>query len=183
MSRVGKKNISIPKGVTVTYENGVITVKGPKGELTFTHHPLMQVILYEDAVQIKRPGNEKIHKSLHGLTRSLVQNMVTGASVGFSRRLEVNGVGYRFQVQGNKLVLSLGYSHPIEFIAEKGIEVKADEEKKNVIIVSGMDKQKVGQAAAKIREFRKPEPYKGKGIKYEEEVIQRKAGKTAAKSS
>lgn len=183
MSRVGKKHISIPKGVTVTYENGVIAVKGPKGELSFAHHPEMQVVLHEDAVQIKRPGNEKSHRSLHGLTRSLVQNMVTGVSEGFTRRLEVNGVGYRFQIQGNKLVLSLGFSHPVEFIPEKGIEIKADEEKKNVIVISGIDKQKVGQAAAEIREFRKPEPYKGKGIKYEEEVIIRKAGKTAAKSS
>ena len=183
MSRIGKQPIAIPSGVTVTYENGVITVKGSKGELTFSPHPDMQILVTEELVQVKRPSNHRDHKSLHGLTRSLIENMVKGVSEGYSKRLEVNGVGYRFKVQGKKLNLSLGFSHPIEYQTPEGIELKADEEKKNILIISGIDKQLVGQTAAEIRAFRKPEPYKGKGIKYEDEIIRRKAGKTAAKAA
>ncbi len=182
MSRVGKKPIAIPSGVTITYENGTLTVKGSKGELTLSHHPEMEVTVNDDTVQVQRPSDEREHKSLHGLTRSLIQNMVQGVSEGFSKRLEVNGVGYRFQIQGKKLTFSLGYSHPIEYQAPEGIEFATDEEKKNILIISGIDKQLVGQTAAEIRAFRKPEPYKGKGIKYEDEIIHRKAGKTAAKT-
>ena len=181
MSRIGKQIITIPNGVTVTQENGVITVKGPKGELTLIPNPEMKVLIDEGKVSVKRPSDDRTHKSLHGLTRTLIQNMITGVSQGFIKRLEVNGVGYRFTIQGKSIELSLGYSHPIKYTPANGIELKADEEKKNTIVVSGIDKQKVGQTAAEIRSFRKPEPYKGKGIKYDTEHIRRKAGKTAAK--
>ncbi len=183
MSRVGKQPVAIPNGVTATYEGNVLTIKGSKGELTLSPHPDMEVIVTEKAVTIKRPSDDREHKSLHGLTRSLIANMITGVTEGFIRKLEVNGVGYRFQIQGKKLNLSLGYSHPIEYLAPEGIEFKADEEKKNILIISGIDKQLVGQTAAEIRAFRKPEPYKGKGVKYLEEHIHRKAGKTAAKAA
>lgn len=181
MSRVGKRIIEITSGVTVTYENGTLTVKGSKGELTLNPHPDMEVIVNEKEITVKRPSDDREHKSLHGLTRSLIANMITGVTEGYSKKLEVNGVGYRFKIQGKKLNLSLGYSHPIEYQAPEGIEFIADEEKKNILIISGIDKQLVGQAAADIRAFRPPEPYKGKGIKYLEEIIHRKAGKAAAK--
>lgn len=181
MSRIGKQSIPIPKGVTLTQENNVLTVKGPKGELTLNPHKDMKVLILEESVVVKRPSNERDHKSLHGLTRNLIKNMVIGVSEGFTKRLEVNGVGYRFNIKGKNIELSLGFSHSILYKPTEGIELKADEEKKNIIIVSGIDKQKVGQAAAEIRAFRKPEPYKGKGIKYADEHIRRKAGKTAAK--
>lgn len=181
MSRIGKKPVTIPNGVTVTLENGVLTAKGPKGEQSLTLHPSMVVMVEEKEIIVKRPSNEKEHRALHGLTRSLVENLVTGVSEGFQKRLEVNGVGYRFKIQGKKIVLSLGFSHDIEYEPCEGVEVSADADKKNVIVVSGIDKQKVGQVAAEIRSYRKPEPYKGKGIKYEDEYIRRKAGKTAAK--
>ncbi|MDP2624605.1 MAG: 50S ribosomal protein L6 [Candidatus Peregrinibacteria bacterium] len=181
MSRIGKNPITIPSGVTVTFDNGVVTVKGSKGELTYAPNPSMKITMDDTLVTIKRSDDSKESKSLHGLTRSLIQNMVTGVTEGFTKRLEVNGVGYRFQIQGKKIVLSLGYSHPIEYTPNEGVQVAAHDEKKNMIVISGIDKQKVGQAAAEIRAFRKPEPYKGKGIKYDDEIIQRKAGKTAAK--
>lgn len=183
MSRVGKQPVKIPSGVTVAYENGVLTCKGPKGELSLSPHKDIKIIVTETQIVTKRPSDDREHKSLHGLTRSLIANMIIGVTQGFIRKLEVNGVGYRFQIQGKKLNLSLGYSHPIEYDAPEGIEFKQDEEKKNVLIISGIDKQLVGQTAADIRSFRKPEPYKGKGIKYLEEHITRKAGKTAAKGS
>ncbi len=183
MSRIGKKPIEIPSGITVAYENGTLTVKGGKGELTLAVHPEMEVIVTETSITVKRPSDVREHKSLHGLTRSLIANMIIGVSEGFSKQLEVNGVGYRFQIQGKKLNLSLGFSHPIEYLAPEGIEFKADDTKKNILIISGIDKQLVGQTAAEIRSFRKPEPYKGKGIKYIDEIIHRKAGKTAAKTA
>ena len=183
MSRVGKNPIEIPAGVTVTYEGNLLTVKGPKGELTLSPHPDMEIIVNETEVRVKRPSDVREHKSLHGLTRSLIANMTVGVTEGFVRKLEVNGVGYRFQIQGKKLTLSLGYSHPIEYEAPEGIEFQPDEDKKNILIISGIDKQLVGQTAAEIRAFRKPEPYKGKGVKYLEEHIHRKAGKTAAKGA
>lgn len=183
MSKVGKKSIIIPQGVTVTFQDGVLTAKGPKGELKMTPVPLMQIEILEKEIRVKRPNDERQSKELHGLTRTLINNLLKGVSEGYFKKLEVNGVGYRFLVQGKKLVLSLGYSHPIEYLAPAGIEFKLDEEKKNLLTISGIDKQKVGQVAAEIREFRKPEPYKGKGIKYEDEIIHRKAGKTAAKAT
>lgn len=183
MSRVGKQPITLPSGVTATYENGILTIKGSKGELQMSPNPEMKIIIEESIITVKRPGDSREHKSLHGLTRSLISNMATGVSEGFIKKLEVNGVGYRFQIQGKKLNLSLGYSHPIEYEIPEGIELKTDEEKKNILIVSGIDKQLVGQTAAEIRSFRKPEPYKGKGVKYLDEHIHRKAGKTAAKTA
>ncbi len=183
MSRIGKNPVVIPAGVTVSREaNGVIVVKGPKGELRYQSTDHLTIQINENEVVIVREGEDLKRKSMHGLVRTLIQNMVTGVTQGFVRRLEINGVGYRAQMQGTKLVLSLGYSHPVEYPAPDGITIKMDEEKKNVIVISGIDKQKVGQVAAEIRSFRKPEPYKGKGVKYEEERIKRKAGKTAAKA-
>ena len=176
MSRIGRKPIAIPAGVTVTLAEGnVVTVKGPKGELTQTMHGDMIIKVEANEVLVERPSEQKLHKSLHGLTRTLVANMVTGVSEGFTKELEINGVGYRAQKQGNKLVLGLGYSHPVEMEDIPGLTVEVPAP--NKIIVSGADKQAVGQLAAKIREKRPPEPYKGKGIKYVDERIIRKEGK------
>lgn len=176
MSRIGRKPIAIPAGVTVTLgEGNVVTVKGPKGELTQTMHGDMIIKVEAAEVIVERPSEQKLHKSLHGLTRTLVANMVTGVSEGFKKELEVNGVGYRAQKQGNKLVLTLGYSHPVEMEDIPGLTVEVPAP--NKIVVSGADKQAVGQLAAKIREKRPPEPYKGKGIKYVDERIIRKEGK------
>ena len=176
MSRIGRKPIAIPAGVTVTLAEGnVVTVKGPKGELTQTMHGDMIIKVEAAEVIVERPSEQKLHKSLHGLTRTLIANMVTGVSEGFKKELEINGVGYRAQKQGNKLVLGLGYSHPVEMEDIPGLTVEVPAP--NKIIVSGADKQAVGQLAAKIREKRPPEPYKGKGIKYVDERIIRKEGK------
>lgn len=176
MSRIGRKPIAIPAGVTVTLAEGnVVTVKGPKGELTQTMHGDMIIKVEANEIVVERPSEQKLHKSLHGLTRTLVANMVTGVSEGFKKELEINGVGYRAQKQGNKLVLGLGYSHPVEMEDIPGLTVEVPAP--NKIIVSGADKQAVGQLAAKIREKRPPEPYKGKGIKYVDERIIRKEGK------
>ena len=176
MSRIGRKPIAIPAGVEVTVAAGnVVTVKGPKGTLTQTMHSDMIIKVEANEVIVERPSEQKLHKSLHGLTRTLVANMVTGVSVGFTKELEINGVGYRAQKQGNKLVLGLGYSHPVEMEDIPGLTVEVPAP--NKIIVSGADKQAVGQLAAKIREKRPPEPYKGKGIKYVDERIIRKEGK------
>ena len=176
MSRIGRKPIAIPAGVEVTVAEGnVVTVKGPKGTLTQTMHGDMIIKVEAAEVLVERPSEQKLHKSLHGLTRTLVANMVTGVSEGFKKELEVNGVGYRAQKQGTKLVLTLGYSHPVEMEDIPGLTVEVPAP--NKIIVSGADKQAVGQLAAKIREKRPPEPYKGKGIKYVDERIIRKEGK------
>lgn len=184
MSRIGKNPVIIPAGVTVTQSaDGLIVVKGPKGELSLMPHHLMKVEITEQEVKVIRDGEESIKRAMQGLTRTLIQNMVVGVTEGYMKRLEINGVGYRANPKGRVLELSLGYSHPIKYAVPEGIEVKADEEKKNVLIISGIDKQKVGQVAAEIRAYRKPEPYKGKGIKYEDEYIRRKAGKTAAKGA
>jgi len=181
MSRIGKQPVTIPAGVTITQgADGALIVKGPKGELSYTPTPEVTVVIDGDQVVITRNEETKKARSFHGLTRTLIQNMVDGVTKGFVKRLEVNGVGYKANVQGNKLVLALGYSHPIEHLIPEGIKIEIDPEKKNIIVVSGIDKQKVGQTAAEIRAYRKPEPYKGKGIKYEDEYIRRKAGKTAA---
>ncbi|MDO4562322.1 MAG: 50S ribosomal protein L6 [Clostridia bacterium] len=176
MSRIGKMPITVPAGVDVKIADGnVVTVKGPKGTLCQALHGDMLIKQEGDVLTVERPNDEKKNKSLHGLTRSLLANMVHGVTEGFSKQLEINGVGYRAQKQGNKLVLNLGYSHPVEMDAVDGITV--DVPAPNTIIVSGADKQVVGEVAAKIREKRPPEPYKGKGIKYSDERIIRKEGK------
>lgn len=176
MSRIGKLPIAVPAGVTVeiTETNGV-TVKGPKGTLEDTFAPQIGIKLEGAEIIVTRPDDKKENKALHGLTRALIHNMVVGVSEGFSKTLEVNGVGYKAQKQGNKLVLSLGYSHPVEMEDPEGVESQVDG---NKIVVSGISKQKVGQYSAEIRGKRPPEPYKGKGIKYADETIRRKVGKT-----
>ncbi len=179
MSRIGRMPIEIPAGVTVSYENNVFTAKGPKGELTRELHPNMQISIDNGVLTVARPDDEKENRSLHGLTRALVANMVTGVSTGFTKTLEITGVGYRAAKQGNKLALTLGFSHPVEMEAPEGISI--DVPAPNKIIVSGADKETVGAVAANIRKWREPEPYKGKGIRYEGEVVRRKAGKTGAK--
>ena len=180
MSRIGRMPISVPNGVEVKInpENEVI-VKGPKGTLTKKLHKDMIIKQDNGAIVIERPSEVKEHRSLHGLTRTLLANMVTGVTDGYQKTLEINGVGYRAQKQGNKIVLNLGYSHPVEF--EDTADYKLEVPNPNTIVVSGIDKQIVGEIAAKIREKRLPEPYKGKGIKYADEVIRRKEGKTGAK--
>ena len=181
MSRVGKVPIEIPSGVTITVNGQQVTVKGPKGELSFTHHPSMKVEVTDNEVLVTRPDNQKENRSLHGTTRALIGNMVEGVTKGFEKRLEVRGVGYRFNVGGKKLTLNLGYSHPIDFEVPEGITITTDEENKNIMTIQGIDKQLVGETAARIREFRKPEPYKGKGVRYVDEYVAMKQGKKAAK--
>ena len=179
MSRIGRLPVAIPAGVTAEIgENNKVTVKGPKGTLERVLPQEMTIKLEDGHVVVTRPNDLKKMKSLHGLTRTLIQNMVVGVSQGYEKTLEVNGVGYRAAKQGKKLVLSLGYSHPVEMIDPEGLEAVVDG---NKIIVKGIDKEKVGQYAAEIREKRAPEPYKGKGIKYADEVIRRKVGKTGKK--
>lgn len=180
MSRIGKLPITVPAGVTVTIsDDNTITVKGAKETLTRTLHPDMIVKHEGNVITVERPSEDKMHRSLHGLTRTLVNNMVVGVTDGFTKNLEINGVGYRAQLQGKKLVLSLGYSHPVEFEAPTGITLEVPSP--NQIIVKGANKELVGATAAKIREYRQPEPYKGKGIKYADEHIRRKEGKAGAK--
>ena len=179
MSRIGRMPIAVPAGVTVDIaENNHVTVKGPKGTLERTLPSELDIKLEGDEVIVTRPNDLKKMKSLHGLTRTLIHNMVVGVSEGYEKVLEVNGVGYRAQKQGKKLVLSLGYSHPVEMEDPEGLETTVDG---NKIVVKGISKEKVGQYAAEIREKRAPEPYKGKGIKYADEVIRRKVGKTGKK--
>ncbi len=179
MSRIGRMPIAVPAGVTVDIaENNKVTVKGPKGILERVLPAEMDIKLEADVITVSRPNDLKKMKSLHGLTRTLIHNMIIGVTEGYVKDLEVNGVGYRAQKQGNKLVLALGYSHPVEMVDPEGIEVKVDG---NKISVVGIDKEKVGQYAAEIREKRAPEPYKGKGIKYVDETIRRKVGKTGKK--
>ncbi len=180
MSRIGRMPIAIPAGVTVDIaENNKVTVKGPKGTLERILPAEMDIKMEESEITVSRPNDLKKMKSLHGLTRTLINNMVIGVNEGFEKKLEVNGVGYRAQKQGKKLVLSLGYSHPVEMEDPEGIETVLDGQ--NIIIVKGINKEKVGQYAAEIRAKREPEPYKGKGIKYADEVIRRKVGKTGKK--
>lgn len=179
MSRVGRMPIEIPAGVTVTQNEHTLTVKGAKGELTRTFHPDINIAVEENVITVTRPSDGKEHRSLHGLTRALVANMVTGVHEGFTKTLEINGVGYRAAKQGNKLALTLGFSHPVEMEAPAGITIEVPAP--NKIVVTGADKEVVGAVAADIRKWRKPEPYKGKGIRYEGEVVRRKAGKAGAK--
>ena len=178
MSRIGKLPVEIPAGVTITVDGDVIKVVGPKGELSEAKLPEVNVSIVDNVLTVERKSDEKLSRSQHGLMRALIQNMVTGVTTGFEKKLEVNGVGYKVALQGNKLVLNLGFSHPVEYEAPAGVTVAVD---KMNISVSGINKQQVGQVAADIRKFKKPEPYKGKGIKYEGEYIIRKAGKTGAK--
>ncbi|MBE7063755.1 MAG: 50S ribosomal protein L6 [Clostridia bacterium] len=176
MSRIGRMPITVPAGVDVKIgEGNAVTVKGPKGTLSQQLHPEMKIEMNAGEINIVRPSEQKKHKALHGLTRSLLANMVTGVTEGFQKELEINGVGYRAQMQGKKLVLNLGYSHPVEMDEVPGIEIEVPAP--NKIIVRGADKQLVGHVAANIREKRLPEPYKGKGIKYATEHIRRKEGK------
>ena len=179
MSRIGRKPIALPAGVEVKVADNTITVKGPKGTLTQNIHPNMTVAVEGNEILVTRPNDEKENRSLHGLTRSLIANMVEGVTNGFTKELDVNGVGYRAAKEGHKLVLNIGYSHTVEVPEIDGITIEVPQP--NQIVVSGCDKQKVGQFAAEIREKRPPEPYKGKGIKYADEVIRRKVGKTGAK--
>ena len=179
MSRIGRMPIAIPDGVTVTIaENNQVTVKGPKGTLERVLPAEMDIKQEGSEIIVTRPNDLKKMKSLHGLTRTLIHNMVVGVTVGYEKTLEVNGVGYRASKSGNKLTLNLGYSHPVEMSDPEGLEAVVDG---NKIIVKGIDKEKVGQYAAEIRDKRRPEPYKGKGIKYADEVIRRKVGKTGKK--
>ena len=175
MSRIGRKPINIPAGVTASIDNGVITVKGPKGTLDFKFNPAMTVEIKGDIIEVTRPNDAKENRSLHGLTRTLIHNMIIGVTEGYSKTLEVNGVGYRVQKQGSKCVMNLGYSHQV--IVEDTEDIMIEVPDPNKIIITGIDKQKVGQFAAEVREKRPPEPYKGKGIKYADEVIRRKEGK------
>ena len=179
MSRVGKKIIPIPDKTSVDYKDRVIVVKGEKGTLTRTIHPAVDLEVKDNTISVMIENEDRKNRSLQGLTRSLVSNMVVGVSKGFERVLEIHGIGYRAEMKGKSIVLNLGYSHPIDFPLPDGIDATVD--KNNVIRLTGIDKERVGQTAASIRKLRKPEPYKGKGIKYAEEYIQRKAGKTGTK--
>ena len=180
MSRIGRMPITVPAGVEVTIaENNVVTVKGPKGTLTQALHPEMIIEKDANVITVKRPSEEKFHKSLHGLTRTLLNDMVIGVTTGFKKELDVNGVGYRAQKEGNKLVMNLGYSHLVTMEEIEGITIEVPAQ--NKIIINGIDKQKVGQFAANVRSKRPPEPYKGKGIKYVDEVVRHKEGKAGGK--
>jgi len=176
MSRVGKSPVSIPSGVTVTVTDSKIAVVGPKGQLERELLPTVSVKVEGEEVIVSRHDDQKASKAQHGLTRALINNMVQGVSQGFSKKLEVNGVGFKVNLAGKNLKLSLGFSHDINYTVPEGVELAVEQ---NVITVTGIDKQQVGQVAAEIREYKKPEPYKGKGIKYEDEHIIRKSGKTA----
>ncbi|MBI4497418.1 MAG: 50S ribosomal protein L6 [Chloroflexi bacterium] len=176
MSRVGRKPIPIPAGVKVQIDGSEVQVQGPKGQLRATFHPDMRVVQEDGSLRVERPDDAREHRALHGLTRSLLANMVTGVTSGFRKDMEMVGVGYRAQKQGDKLVLSLGYSHPVEVAPPPGISFEVETPTRMAVV--GIDKQLVGQVAAEVRAWRPPEPYKGKGIKYVGEVIQRKAGKS-----
>lgn len=178
MSRIGKLPIQIPAGVTITVDQDAISVTGPKGALSQPTLSDVDVAINDNVVTVTRKSDEKVAKSQHGLMRTLINNMVVGTTKGFEKKLELNGVGYRVSGGGQSLNMSLGFSHPVEYKAPEGIQLGVE---KNIITVSGIDKQKVGQVAAEIRALKKPEPYKGKGLKYIDEVIVRKAGKAGAK--
>ncbi len=180
MSRIGRKPVPIPSGVTVDVKGSTVTVKGPKGELTYTFDPDMQIEVQDGQVLVKRPSDHRRHRALHGLTRALINNMVIGVSQGYEKQLILEGVGYRADVRGDRLVLNVGYSHQVEVPAPPGITFEVDRSGKNVT-VRGIDKQLVGEIAARVRRVRPAEPYKGTGIRYADEVIRRKAGKSGRK--
>jgi large subunit ribosomal protein L6 len=179
VSRIGKRPISLPKGVTVKQDGGIISVKGPKGELSTRINEAMNIAVENDSLVVSRPNDLAENRAAHGLTRTLISNMVQGVTDGYTRKLDIVGVGFRAEMRGKILQLNLGYSHPIMFVPPADVEIATPVPTN--IVVTGIDKQLVGQVAAKIRSFRKPEPYKGKGIKYEGEQIRRKAGKSAGK--
>lgn len=177
MSRIGKAPIKLPEKVSVSLDNGTVTVKGPKGSLGMVLPALVQAAVVEGAVEVTRKGADPESRAQHGLVRNLIHNMVQGVSEGFTKKLEINGVGYRAEVKGKDLVLSLGFSHPVNFAIPEGVLIKVN--KQTELMIEGIDKQLIGETAARIRRLRPPEPYKGKGIKYAEEVVKRKAGKSA----
>ena len=179
MSRIGRKPVTVPKGVTLQLQAHDVAVKGPRGELRRRLHPDMQIAFEKDQFTVARPSEEKRHKALHGLTRTLVQNMVEGVSKGFTKTLEIQGVGYKAEAKPYGVNLIVGYSHPIKYEAPKGIKISVDNN--TVVKIEGADKELVGQVAAELRSVRPPEPYKGKGIRYQGEQVRRKAGKTGAK--
>lgn len=178
MSRIGKKSITIPSGVQVAVKDAVISVKGPKGELRRSYNPAMSVAIDAASISVARPDDSKFYKAMHGLYRSLINNMVIGVTQGFEKKLEIVGVGFKAELKSKRLVLQLGHGHPIVFVPPDMITITC--ETPNSIKISGVDKELVGQVAAKIRTFKAPEPYKGKGVKYSDEIVRRKAGKTAA---
>ncbi len=180
MSRIGNRILTIPAGVEVNVEGNTITVKGPKGTLNYTFRNNVEVKVEDGKIAVTRKDDSKVSKQLHGTTNSNINNMLIGVSEGFKKELEINGVGYRFQLQGNKLVVTAGYSHTVEMVAPEGVKMEMPEKSQTELIISGYDKQAVSEFAANIREIRKPEPYKGKGIKYKDEHIRRKEGKKAA---
>ena len=179
MSRIGKKPVTLPKGVTLDLQGQVVAVKGPKGELRRSLHPDMQLALADGVLTVARPSEDKKHKALHGLTRSLLQNMVDGVAKGFNKTLEIQGVGYKAEAKPYGVNLIVGFSHPVKYEAPKGIKISV--ENNTVVKIEGADKEIVGQVAAELRAVRPPEPYKGKGIRYQGEQVRRKAGKTGAK--
>ena len=179
MSRIGKKPVTVPQGVTLDLKGSEVAVKGPKGELRRTLHPEMQLALADGTFTVARPSEEPRHKALHGLTRTLVQNMIDGVSKGFTKTLEIQGVGYKAEAKPYGVNLVVGFSHPVKYEAPKGIKISV--ENNTTVKIEGADKEKVGQVAAELRAVRPPEPYKGKGVRYQGEQIRRKAGKTGAK--
>ena len=179
MSRIGKKPVAVPKGVTVTLNGNTVSVKGPKGELARTFHPEMSLAMEGETVTVSRPSEETRHKALHGLSRTLLANMVEGVTKGYNKTLEIQGVGYKAETKPFGLQLSLGFSHPVQYKAPAGIKFAV--ENNTVVKIEGADKEMVGQVAAELRNMRPPEPYKGKGIRYQGEQVRRKAGKTGAK--
>ena len=180
MSRIGNRVLTIPAGVEVNVDGNTITVKGSKGTLNYTFSNNVNVKVEDGKITVTRKDDSKVSKQLHGTTNSNINNMLIGVSEGFKKELEINGVGYRFQLQGNKLVVTAGYSHTVEMVAPEGVKMEMPEKSQTELIISGYDKQVVSEFAANIREIRKPEPYKGKGIKYKDEHIRRKEGKKAA---
>jgi len=183
MSRIGRKPVALPSGVTVEIKQSVLHVNGAKGSLSYTLLPEVEVTVEDGVAVVSRKMDTKDARARHGLTRALIANMVKGVSEGYDRKLEIIGVGYKAVLKGKILQLNLGYSHPIDFAIPEGIEVLQDEKNKNLVTIRGIDKQLVGQTAAQIRELRPPEPYKGKGIRYTDEIVRRKVGKTAGKTA
>ncbi|MGD8320543.1 MAG: 50S ribosomal protein L6 [Gemmatimonadota bacterium] len=177
MSRIGKMPVAVPKGVDVKLGGNTVTVKGPKGELSLDVHPEMKVTVEDGEVRVERPSDQQRHRALHGLTRSLINNMVEGVTQGFTKTLEIVGVGYRAEVKGKGIVLNVGFSHAVDYTPVEGVTLECPNQ--TTVVISGANKQNVGQTAAEIRAVRPPEPYKGKGIRYKGEQIRRKAGKTA----